>query len=153
VFSDRSRDEIAELELAVAQRPQAREAQRALARDVTTLVHGAEATERVEAAAAALFGRGELTDLDPTTLDDALAQLPGAAVPRGSHAVADLLQSTGLVASKSAGRRAIAEGGAYVNNARVEAEDAEVGAEDLLHGRWLVIRRGRRSLAAIDMTD
>jgi tyrosyl-tRNA synthetase len=151
VFSDRDRDELEQLELSAAQRPQAREAQRALARDVTTLVHGAATADRVEAAAAALFGRGELTELDPATLSDALAQLPGAHVPRGSHAVADLLKATGLVASKSAGRRAIGEGGAYVNNVRVEGEDAEVGREHLLHDRWLVIRRGRRSLAAIDM--
>ncbi len=67
--------------------------------------------------------------------------------------MADLLRSSGLVTSRSAGRRAIAEGGAYVNNVRVEGEDAEVGPEDLLHGRWLVIRRGRRSLAAIDMAE
>jgi tyrosyl-tRNA synthetase len=153
VFSDRGRDEIAELEAAAVERPQARQAQRALARDVTTLVHGGQAADRVEQAAAALFGRGELSELDPASLSEALAELPRAGVSRAPHPVADLLLAAGLVTSRSAGRRAIAEGGAYVNNVRVEGEDAEVGPEDLLHSRWLVIRRGRRSLAAIDMAS
>ncbi len=153
IFSDRDRDEIADLERAVAERPQAREAQRALARDVTTLVHGAEVAHRVEAAGQALFGRGDLTSLDAATLGDALRELPGATVPAGEHLIVDLLAASGLVASKSAGRRAIGEGGAYLNNVKVMSEDATLGVGDLLHGRWAVLRRGRRSLAVINVGE
>jgi tyrosyl-tRNA synthetase len=152
VFTFRSREELEALAAETTQRPQARSAQRALARDVTTLVHGAEATARVEAASAALFGRGELAELDEATLRDAVAELPTARVAPGEPlAVARLLAAAGVVPSISAGRRAVAEGGAYVNNARVEDPDAEVPHEGLLHGRWLVLRRGRRTLAAVEV--
>jgi len=151
VFTFRGREEIEALEEVTRTRPAAREAQRTLARDVTTLVHGAEATRRVEEASLALFGRGDLAGLDAATLRDAVAELPAAKLPRGDHAVIDLLVATGLVASKSAGRRTIAEGGGYVNNARVDAEDEVVGVDQLLHDRWLVLRRGRRSLAAVEL--
>jgi tyrosyl-tRNA synthetase len=150
IFSFRSRDELAELEKATADRPAAREAQRALAADATTLVHGAEATARVIEASQALFGRGDLRALHEATLRDALAELPRATVPRATHLVSDLLAETGLVASRSAGRRTIAEGGAYVNNLKVTAQDAGVDVTDALHGRWLLLRRGRRSLAAVE---
>lgn len=150
VFTFRSRDEIAELEAAVTSRPQAREAQRALAGDVTTLVHGEQATARVIEASQALFGRGDLRALDGVTLGDALAELPSATVAPGSHLVSDLLAACGLVQSRSAGRRTIAEGGAYVNNEKVVEQDATVDGAQALHGRWLLLRRGRRSLAAVD---
>jgi tyrosyl-tRNA synthetase len=152
VFTFRSREEIEELDKATAERPQAREAQRALARDVTTLVHGGQAAERVEAAAAALFGRGELRELDEPTLLDAVAELPQAQVTREALAdVPRLLASAGVVPSVSAGRRAVTEGGAYVNNVKVPGLDGGVDPADLLHGRWLVLRRGRRTLGAIEV--
>ena len=151
VFTFRSRDEIAELEKATAERPAAREAQRALAEDVTSLVHGPDSAARVVEASQALFGRGDLQALDEPTLRDALAELPRAELPAGTHLVADLLTRTGLVASRSAARRTIAEGGAYVNNTRVAGEDDSVDSAGALHGRWLLLRRGRRSLAAVEL--
>jgi tyrosyl-tRNA synthetase len=147
IFSLRSRDEIAELEAAVAQRPAAREAQRALAQEVTTLVHGAAECERVMAASAALFGRAELADLDEATLAAALAEtgvVPLAADPLPT--VLDLLLATGLVHSRSAARRAVVEGGVYLNNRKLNDPDASVQAAELLHGRWVVVRRGKRSV-------
>jgi tyrosyl-tRNA synthetase len=150
IFTFRGRDEIAELAEAVAARPAAREAQRALAGDVTTLVHGAEATARVIEASQALFGRGDLAGLDPATLADALAELPKVTLPPGEHLVSDLLAQSGLVPSRSAGRRTIDEGGAYLNNVKVDAQDASAGPGAALHGRWLLLRRGRRSLAAVE---
>ncbi|NHT17203.1 tyrosine--tRNA ligase [Cellulomonas sp. IC4_254] len=146
VFTFRTREEIAELEEAVATRPAAREAQRALAYDVTSLVHGVDATEKVIAASRALFGGGDLGELDEATLAAAVAELPSADVAVGDPLV-DVLAATGLVASKGAARRAIAEGGANVNNRKVADEAAVVEAGDLLHGRYLVLRRGKRTLA------
>lgn len=146
VFTFRTREEIAELEEAVAARPAAREAQRALAYDVTSLVHGVDATEKVIAASRALFGGGDLAELDAATLAAAVAELPSADVAVGDPLV-DVLAATGLVASKGAARRAIAEGGANVNNRKVADEAAVVEAGDLLHGQYLVLRRGKRTLA------
>lgn len=151
VFTFRDPDELTEFDHATAERPAARQAQRALATDVTARVHGRQAAERVEAASQALFGRGDLEVLDPGTLQDAVAELPRATLPRREHAAADLLVASGLVSSKSAARRTIAEGGAYLNNVKIKTEDERVGVERLLHGRWLVLRRGRRSLAAIEL--
>ena len=153
-FLDRERVEA--LEASVRERPQAREAQRALARELTTLVHGEDAAARVEAASAALFGRGALEDLDERTLADALAELPTAEVGADeSLDVARLLERAGVVASLSAGRRAVEEGGAYVNNERVApgtaGEPVVVDRARLLHGRWLVLRRGKRTLGAVDV--
>ncbi|HET9653712.1 MAG TPA: tyrosine--tRNA ligase [Kineosporiaceae bacterium] len=150
VFTFRDREELAALDEAIREKPAAREAQRTLAADVTTQVHGAEATRRVEEASQALFGRGELSRLDPDTLRDAVAELPSGTVPRGEHAVSDLFVACGLVPSKSAARRTIAEGGGYVNNLRVENEEEVIGPDRLLHGRWLILRRGRRSLGAVE---
>ena len=152
VLSFRSREEIEELEKAVADRPQAREAQRALAEEVTALVHGEAERDAVVAASQALFGRGELTGLAADTLAASLAELPLAEVDvaaDGWPQVVDLFAVTGLSPSKSAARRAVTEGGAYLNNVRVAAEDAAVGVEDLLAGEWLVLRRGKRHLAAV----
>ena len=153
IFTFRSREDIEALSRATRDRPAAREAQRVLAADVTDAVHGVQARQRVEEASHALFGRGELATLGAGVLADAVAELPLARMPRGEHPVADLFALSGLVPSKSAGRRTIAEGGAYVNNRRIEDEDAVVGPADLLHGRWLVLRRGRRSLAAVEVTE
>jgi tyrosyl-tRNA synthetase len=155
VFTFRSAEEIAELaELAVS-RPAGRDAQRTLARDVTTLVHGAKAAQRVEEASRALFGAGDLAALDPATLADALAELPSARLPRGPVSVLDLLVATGLSASRGAARRTLQEGGAYVNNEKVPAGEnpdaVTVDVSDLLHDRWLLLRRGRRALAAVEL--
>ena len=151
VFTFRGQEEIAELAEAVSSRPAAREAQRALATDVTTLVHGADAARRVTEASQALFGRGELGSLDPATLGDALAEVPTATLPRQDHQLIDLLVATGLAATRSAARRTLAEGGAYVNNVKAVGESATAGVADLLHDRWLVLRRGRRALAAVEL--
>lgn len=157
MFTFLPRRGIEDLEAAVAARPAAREAQRALARAVTTLVHGEGATEAVEAASAALFGRGALGYLEPDVLAQAVAELPRATVAAGEPLeVARLLAATGIVTSVSAGRRAVAEGGAYVNNERVPpppaGQEAQVGPQDLLHGRWLVLRRGKRTLGVVEVT-
>jgi tyrosyl-tRNA synthetase len=146
VFTFRTQDEIEALATEVADRPFAREAQRALAGDLTTLVHGQSATDGVIAASQALFGRGDLADLDEVTLRGAVSELPSTPVVVGSPVI-DALVGSGLVASRGAARRAIAEGGAYVNNAKVTSEDQTVAPEDLLHGRYAVLRRGKKTLA------
>jgi len=150
VFSFRSREEIEELERLTTEKPQMRAAQKALAEEITTLVHGAEATAQVIAASKALFGQGDLAELDEPTLRAALAELPGTKVTE-LVPVAQLLADTGLVASRGAGRRTINEGGAYVNNRKIEAEDEVPTEADLLHGRWLVLRRGKRTLGSVEV--
>ncbi|MEN3585022.1 tyrosine--tRNA ligase [Streptomyces sp. ZYX-F-203] len=151
VLSFRPREELRELERRTAERPQAREAQRALAEELTTLVHGPEQTAAVIAASKALFGQGELAGLDERTLAAALSELPVARVAEAAPVV-DLFAEVGLVPSKSAARRAVREGGAYVNNVKVASEDAVPAETDLLHGRWLVLRRGKKNLAAVEVT-
>jgi tyrosyl-tRNA synthetase len=149
-FTFLSREQIAELEEATASRPAARDAQRRLAQEMTTLVHGAAETARVEAASRALFGQGELAELDEATLAAALQEAPHARVGAPLPPVAELLVATGLDASRSAARRTISEGGAYVNNARVPDPDAAAQPRDLLHGRWLVLRKGKRNVAGVE---
>ena len=146
------RQEIEDLEAATQERPQAREGQRALAQLVTSLVHGADETARVESASKALFGQGDLASLDAVTLGAALREAPHVQVPAGPlPPVVDLLAATQLVASKSAARRAIQEGGAYLNNERITDVDRATSEADLVHGRWLVLRRGKRNLAAVEV--
>jgi tyrosyl-tRNA synthetase len=142
-------EEVAALEEATEARPAAREAQRRLAQEMTTLVHGAQETARVEAASRALFGRGELAELDPRTLEAALREAPHAQVEPPLPSLADLLVATGLDASRSAARRTITEGGAYVNNTRISDPDAAPAPDALLHGRWLVLRKGKRNVAGV----
>ena len=150
MFSFRTREEIADLEQATVERPQVREGQRTLARDLTTLVHGANETARVEAASQALFGRGDLADLDLATLDAAMSEAPHVRLAIASvPSVVELLTATELCSSKSAARRAVAEGSVSVNNRRIADVDAAPEAEDFLHGRWLVLRRGRRNIAGV----
>jgi tyrosyl-tRNA synthetase len=151
-FSFRDREEIEELEKATSDRPAARAAQRALAEELTTLVHGSEETARVMAASRALFGQGELGELDERTLESALASVPSALVSEPLPAVVDLLTETGLVSSKSEARRTIAQGGAYLNNAKVTDEAAVPERSDLLHGRFLVLRRGKRNVGGVTVT-
>lgn len=144
-------DALAELEDATATRPHERAAQRRLARELTTLVHGAAATEAVEHASAALFGRGELDRLDEATLAAALRETSIAELaPGGPGGIVDLLVATGLSASKGAARRTVAEGGVSVNNVRVQNEDWVADASHFLHGRWLVLRRGKRNIAGVE---
>lgn len=153
VFSFRSREEIEDLVKQGVDRPAARVPQRALAEEMTTLVHGADETARVVAASRALFGQGALEELDERTLQAALAEVPRTEVPKGElPTVVDLLAASGLCKSKSEARRAIAQGGAYLNNAKVESEDAAPSAEDLLHGRFLVLRRGKRNVGGVEVT-
>lgn len=148
LFTFLSREEIEELEKTVAERPQLRAGQRRLAEELTTLVHGRRNTEQVIAASSALFGRGDLRDLDSSTLDAALAEVPTTTVRLDERpTVVDLLVATGLVESRSAARRTVGEGGAYVNNAKVPDEQWTPGERDLLPGGWLVLRRGKRNLA------
>lgn len=145
-FTFLSQEEIAELERKVAEEPFKREAQRVLAREMTTLVHGAAATEAVELAAQALFGKAELQDLDEPTLASALQETEVAEV--GADAtILDLLVESGLEKSKGAARRTVGEGGAYVNNQRIEDIEWSPSAEDLLHGSWLVLRKGKKRFA------
>nr|WP_205834553.1 tyrosine--tRNA ligase [Arthrobacter sp. SF27] len=151
VFTFRSRTEIEELEKAVAERAHTREAQRVLAYDVTSLVHGEEATDKVIAASAALFGQGELQALDEATLVSATSQLPSATVDRGSLNIIGLLVASGLVPSNSGARRTVAEGGAYVNNEKITDPDAVIDVAKLLHGKYLLMRRGKRTLAMVEV--
>ena len=149
-FTFLTQEELAELQQAVDERPHTREAQRRLAQEMTNLVHGKDATRAVELAAQALFGRAELTELDEGTLAGALSETTiaeiGANDPR---TIVDLLVATGLVESKKAARRAVNEGGAYVNNQRITSDEWQPTNEDLLHGRWLVLRRGKKNFAGV----
>ncbi|ODT98741.1 MAG: tyrosine--tRNA ligase [Pseudonocardia sp. SCN 72-86] len=148
LFTFLSQDEIAELDRDVAERPHLRAGQRRLAEELTTLVHGEHHTQQVVAASQALFGRGELTGLDASTLDAAMAEVPTADFGLDAPpTILDLLCDSGLAESRSAARRAVKEGGAYVNNAKVTDEEWTPSATDLLDGGWLVLRRGKRNLA------
>lgn len=149
-FTFLSADELAELEDATATRPHERAAQRRLAQELTTLVHGQAATAAVEHASQALFGRGELAELDEATLAAALRETSVAELAPGSaDGIADLLVATGLSASKKEAKRTIAEGGVSVNNVRIETDDWVAQPSHFLHGRWLVLRRGKRNVAGV----
>lgn len=150
VFTFLPRTEIERLERAVAEEPFRREAQRTLAREVTRLVHGDAATDAAFAAAAALFGQGDLAELDEATLLAAIEELPLARVPEGTTVV-DALVATGLVSSSSEARRAIAQGGVSVDNVRIEGDDAVVRRS--LPGGVVVLRRGKRSLAGVILRE
>ncbi|WP_298087612.1 tyrosine--tRNA ligase [uncultured Corynebacterium sp.] len=149
-FTFLTREEIAEYEVAVAERPFKREAQRRLAEEMTDLVHGPEATKAVELAAQALFGRAELTELDEKTLAAAVSETEVADIAAGDPDTAvDLLVASGLAKSKGEARRTIKEGGAYVNNERITDEEWKPADSDLLHGKWLVMRRGKKNFAGV----
>jgi len=148
VFTFLTREEIEELERDVAERPHLRAGQRRLAEEMTTLVHGSAHTAQVVAASGALFGRGELHGLDEGTLEAALAEVPTTTVRLDDQpTIVDLLVATGLTDSRGAARRAVGEGGAYVNNAKIQDESWAPATADLLAGGWLVLRRGKRNLA------
>ncbi len=153
VFSFKSRDEIEALEKAHSENPGAREAHRALARELTSIVHSEDICNRVELAARALFGQGELSDLDEATLASALAELPRTTVKSGDPIPTwvDLLAATGVVDSKSAARRIVKEGGAYLNNTKISGEDFAPQKSDFLCGKYAVLRKGKRDLAAVEL--
>jgi tyrosyl-tRNA synthetase len=150
-FTFLDREELDRLAVEVEERPFKREAQRTLAREMTALVHGQDAVAKVEQAAQALFGKAELADLDESTLASALSEsgdagIVGAAPGTG---IVDLLIAAGLESTKGAARRTIREGGAYVNNVRVEDAEWVPGEEDLLHGSLLVLRKGKKRFAGV----
>jgi len=153
VFSFKDRAEIARLIETVRTNPGAREAQRELARELTTMVHGLNECEKVEAASKALFGQGELNALDEKTLAAALSQLPKTSIAKGEAfpSWVDLLTATGVVDSKSAARRIVKENGAYLNNEKISGEDSAPTAANLIHGRFLVLRKGKRDLASVEV--
>jgi len=150
-FSDHAT--IDDLARQVSEAPAKRAAQRFLAREMTTLVHGQQECQRVEDAAAALFGQGELSQVKESTLAGALSQVPRASIASGEEfpSLIELLAATGVVDSKSAARRIIREGGAYLNNVKVTDEGFAPTKSDLLHDRYLVLRRGKRDIAAIEV--
>lgn len=149
-FTFLSREDIAELETATAERAHERAAQRRLAQELTTLVHGEAATRSVELASQALFGRAELGGLDESTLGAALRETSVAELtPGGPDGIADLLVATGLSQSRGAARRTVGEGGVYVNNVRIESDEWVPQSDDFLHGTWLVLRRGKRNIAGV----
>ena len=153
VFSFLSHAEIDALEVGHTANPGLREAHRALARELTTLVHGANTTSRVEAAARALFGQGELSELDEKTLAGALAELPRTVISKDAQIPTwvDLLAATGVVDSKSAARRIVKEGGAYLNNVKISGEDFALQKSDFLCGKYAILRKGKRDLACVEL--
>ena len=163
VFSFKSREEVEALEREGKERPAARVGQRALAEELTTLVHGAEECRRVGAASQALFGRGSLAELDERTLAAVAAEVRAVPIEVPAHGdavsatlsglppVANLMAAAGTVPTVSAGRRVIAEGGAYLNNQKVTNVGAIPGRQDLLHGRYLILRRGKHTVGAVEL--
>ncbi|HWD61434.1 MAG TPA: tyrosine--tRNA ligase [Humibacter sp.] len=147
IFTFLPRAEIERLEAAVADEPYKREAQRTLAREVSTLVHGAAATQAVISAAEALFGNGDLAETDAVTLEAALRELPNTTTSPDAP-IAQLLSDTGLTSSLSEARRAISQGGVYVNNAKVEDTAATIAGSVLPSG-VAVLRRGKKTLAGV----
>ncbi|GAA5520008.1 tyrosine--tRNA ligase [Demequina sediminis] len=145
IFTFLTREEIEALEAAVAAEPFRREAQRALAWEVTSLVHGEAAAQGAIDASQALFGRGELAALDEPTLAGCAQELGGVVLEPGATVV-DALVASGVVDSKSAARRAVQEGGAYVNNVRVDDAELALAPEHGLAGGWIVMRRGKKSV-------
>jgi tyrosyl-tRNA synthetase len=150
LFTFLGHDEIEALAVQTAEKPFLREGQKALADEVTTLVHGAEETAAAKAAAAAMFGGGDLAALSGPTLGAALTGVGLTEVSTTQMpSIVDLLVSSGLAKSKGEARRTVAEGGAYLNNARVEDPDLVPGNDDLLAGTWLVLRRGKKKIAGV----
>ncbi len=154
IFTFLDRDELTSIEQETAEKPHLRAAQRRLAESLTTLVHGEKETHQVTVASQALFGRGELRELELSTLTGAMAEVPTGEVRLADGpTIVDLLVSAGLADSRGAARRTVKEGGAYVNNAKVADEEWTPAREDLLHGRWLVLRRGKRHTAGVEVVD
>ncbi|CAN2199162.1 TyrS Tyrosyl-tRNA synthetase [Candidatus Nanopelagicaceae bacterium] len=152
-FSFKTREEIESLEKSHNENPGAREAHRALARELTSLVHSPEIAERVEVAARALFGQADLAELDEATLASAIAELPRTTVSSADEMPTwvDLLAATGVVDSKSAARRIVKESGAYLNNEKVPSEDFRLEKSHFLCGKYALLRKGKRDLAAVEI--
>ncbi|UVS78324.1 Tyrosine--tRNA ligase [Actinokineospora sp. UTMC 2448] len=152
LFTFLPREEIDALAADTAERPHLRAAQKRLAEEFTTLVHGEHETAQVVAASQALFGRGELASLDLSTLDAAMAEAPTGTVRLADGpTIVDLLIASGLADSRGAARRTVNEGGAYVNNTKIVDEAWQPAKEDLLHAKWLVVRRGKRNTAGVEV--
>lgn len=154
IFSWRDRDEIAELEKMTADAPHKRAAQHALADDVTDLVHGSDQRKAADLAGQALFGRGEIRDLDDATIASLMAEIGAVTLPADGDElpfVTDALAASGVVASKSAARRAINEGGAWMNNAKVTDDQAHLSDDDLLAGKYVLLRRGKKTVGAVQI--
>nr|WP_218842683.1 tyrosine--tRNA ligase [Nocardioides marinus] len=152
IFTFLPRAEIEELEATHAEKPFLRAGQKALAEHVTTLVHGAEETARIQAASAALFGGGDMSSLSADTLGAALGEAGAVSVERGAMpTITDLLVEAGLAKSKGEARRTVGEGGAYLNNERVEDPELVPGAEHLIGGRWMVLRKGKKSFKGVEV--
>ena len=153
VFSFKSHEEITNLEIKHNENPGLREAHRELARELTSLVHTPDVAARVEDASKALFGQGDLSLLDLSTLTSALSELPRTTVSSGQEIPTwvDLIAATGVVDSKSAARRIVKEGGAYLNNEKISGEDFRPSKTDFLCGKYAVLRKGKRDLAAIEL--
>jgi tyrosyl-tRNA synthetase len=149
LFSERPAEEIEALLTESETNPAGRAVQRALAEELTLLVHGAEELEQAEAAGRALFGRADLAGLGAETLGEALREAGSVTVDDGTPTIAQLFQLTGLVSSLSEARRTVKEGGAYLNNERVTDADAVPAPEAWLPGGWLVLRRGKRHVAGV----
>ncbi|MBC7633190.1 tyrosine--tRNA ligase [Aeromicrobium sp.] len=146
-------EEIASIEADHIETPGLRAAQRRLASEVTTIVHGAEEAGAAELASGALFGRGELADLPESTLAAALREAGAVDLLAADRpTVVDALVASGLADSRSAARRAVADGGAYLNNERVSDPELELAAGTLLHGRWAVLRKGKRSISGVSVS-
>src|SRR5215212_11201050 len=152
LFSERPAEEIEALITESVERPSARTAQRALAEELTVLVHGADQLEQAEAAGRALFGRDDLATLGEETLAAALTEAGAVTLDGEVPNIAQLLQLTGLAASLSEARRTVKEGGAYLNNERVTDADAVPDEAAWLAGGWLVLRRGKRAVAGVRRT-
>ena len=150
IFSFLSHEEIEALERETEAEPWKRSGQKRLADEVTTIVHGRDETEHAKAAAAALFGGGDLHGLSPSTLSAALREAGSTSVP-ALLPVVDLLVESGLATSRGEARRTITEGGAYLNNMRIEDPEAEPRASDLIGGSWLVLRRGKKHFAGVEV--
>ncbi|KSU66320.1 tyrosine--tRNA ligase [Arthrobacter sp. NIO-1057] len=153
VFTFLTREQIAELETEVAERPFKRVAQRTLAWEVTSLVHGEQATEQVIAASAAVFGNGDLSAIDLPTLESVIAELPTAKVTVEDLGILNVLQSSGLSKSQSEARRTVTEGGAYLNNEKVDGIDTVLSESDFLHGRYAILRRGKKNMAVVELAQ
>ncbi len=152
VFTFMSREQIEALAVEVAERPFKRQAQRELAWQVTSLVHGEEATNKVIAASAAVFGNGDLGDIDLPTLQAVIAELPTAQVAADDLGILDVLVASGLSKTQSEARRTVGEGGAYVNNGKIEGIESELSQADFLHGRYAIVRRGKKNMAVVELT-
>lgn len=144
------RSEVEQLAEVTEQRPHERAAHKRLARELVALVHGPEEVRRVEAAASALFGGGDLRALDEQTLTSALAEAPSVQVPDHSAALVVELLAEGLGLSRSEARRAVKDGGAYLNNVKVLDESTVPVEGDWLHGRFLVLRKGKRNTVVVE---